>query len=133
MATDNDDEEETDNHEDTREAIREALENATDVNAALAHRFEYHIFHAGEVHRIGRIDCRDVYSMIGEWMKTAVRKPGGNSILMTPVFLFMDGTLWTVLKVQELYSGKAICTETSIPMGVVHRAIVEHDPRVIEW
>lgn len=113
-------------------------------NAALAYRFEYHIFHAGEVHRIGRIDCRDIYSMIGEWMKGCLKDHTPTEIMASPIFLFMDGNLWTVLEaisVSQEYpqsegapvTGKAVCTETSIPMGVVHRAIVEQDPRVIEW
>ena len=122
------------NKDDTSQTIRECLENATDVNAALAHRFEYHIFHAGDVHRIGRVNHEDIYPLIGEWVGKRVRQGNGAGmkLLGKPVHVFMDGNLWSVLEMKAIVRGGANFKETSIMFGLVHEAEVLED-RVLTW
>lgn len=117
------------------DSLRAALLEGTDINAAMAHRFEYHIFHAGDVHRIGRVTHEDIYPLIGEWVGKRIRKGNGTGmqLLAKPLHVFMDGNLWTVLNLKSIVRGSARFSETSIMFGLVHEAEVLNDLRVLTW
>ena len=123
------------NKDDTSQTIREALENATDVTAAMAHRFEYHIFHAGDVHRIGRVTHEDIYPLIGEWVGKRVRQGDGTGLqlLAKKVHVFMDGNLWSVLELRSIVRGSAKFHETSVMFGLVHEAELLEELRALTW
>lgn len=122
------------NKDNTSQTIRECLENATDINAALAHRFEYHIFHAGDVHRIGRVNHEDIYPLIGEWVGKRHSTIDGQKLLLTkPIHIFMDGRLWSVLELLSNENDRASFSETSIMFGLIHEAEVLEELRVLTW
>lgn len=131
---DDDDTDGDDNNEDQtalQAMLRKAMEDATDPIAAMAHRFEYHIFHAGKVHRIGRAAHEDIIEMIGEWCVL-----NRNEIIKqakAPIHVFMDGVLWMALEFKVYELGRIEFQETSVMFGLIQDAIVEEDFRVFEW
>jgi len=115
--------------------IRNILVAGLDPVKAMAHRFEYHIFHAGDVHRIGRAGHEDVYPLVGEWIRDRLKTPGGSAmaIMEKPVHVFMEGKLWSVLTFQSMGRGRAVFEEVTTMFGVVESSQKEDDPRVFEW
>lgn len=108
--------------------IRDTLENATDVTAAMAHRFEYHIFHLGQSHRIGRAAHEDVMDLVGEWcLENAKAIIAGAP---KPVYLFMDNVLSSVLEFNSFGYGKIAFKETSFMFGLHDQPVVEEELRV---
>lgn len=122
---------------DTEQAIVDSINAAfhaqVDVAKAMNHRFEYHIFHAGESFRIGRASHHDFYDLIGEWVGKRIRQAGGHEVLMKPVHVFLDGKLSTVLVLQGIGRGSATFQETSVFAGLVHEAEILDDLRILTW
>jgi len=115
--------------------LREILVAGLDPVKAMAHRFEYHIFHAGDVHRIGRAAHEDVYPLVGEWIRERLKTPGGSALkaMEKPFHVFMDGKLWSVLTFRALEAGRAMFEEVSTSFGVVERSVKEDEFRVFDW
>ena len=103
-----------------------------------AHRFEYHIFHAGETYRIGRAAHTDVMDLFGEWCienRVAIVRGAAheNGLRPMPVYLFMDGTLWAVYQFDSLVVGRIQFRETSFVFGDHSKPIVEGELRAFTW
>lgn len=108
-------------------------QTAEELEQLKNHRFEYHIFHAGEVHRIGRASHDDIYDLVGEWI--AVRIHPANAVLLKqfPVHVFQDGKLWSVLELRSHRRGQASFQETTVMFGIVGDAVVEKELRSFGW
>ena len=103
-----------------------------------AHRFEYHVFHAGDTHRIGRAAHSDVMDLFGErFIENRVAIVNGaahaNGMRPMPVYLFMDGTLWGVYQFESLVKGRIQFRETSFLFGDHSNPVVEGELRAFEW
>lgn len=116
-----------------REQIRDMIDRNTtpeSIAAAMAHRFEYHIFHAGNVHRIGRAANEDIVGLIGEWCFENASK-----IIQTPevpVHVFMDGKLWGAFTFKAMDARQMHFREVSIMFGMIEKAFIEEETRVFE-
>jgi len=110
--------------------LKNLLVAGLDPVKAMAHRFEYHVFHAGDVHRIGRAAHADVYPLVGEWMRTR-KRDGGN--MEKPFHVFLDGKLWSVLTFKEMDGDKACFEEVSTMFGLVEDSEKEDDLRIFDW
>ena len=90
--SDEDQDEQGEETEEDRQAltaeIRKILEDATDPVKAMAHRFEYHLFHAGTSHRIGRAAHQDIMDLIGMWC--IENRLGIIKQAKAPVHIFME-------------------------------------------
>jgi len=121
----------------SEQAVADALKAAAMENydpvKALNHRFEYHIYHAGIVHRIGRVHYDDVWGLIGEWVGERLKDVVPSDLIQKPVHVFMDGSLWAVLKMQGYSKGMAIFEEVSIAFGLVHEAELLDEMRTLTW
>ncbi len=109
-----------------------SLDITYDPMKAMNYRFEYHIFHAGKLHRIGRVTCDDIYPLIGEWIGEQI-DASNTDVIDYPIFVFMDHRLWAELTYKSSEKGRALFDEISILFGVVEDAIVGDEPRVFEW
>jgi hypothetical protein len=116
------------------DVIRDLMDKFDPVKA-MAHRFEYHIFHAGDVHRIGRAAHDDIYQLIGEWIQNRLKTQGGPELTATnkPFHVFMEGKLWSVLTFKGTENGNAYFEEVSTMFGMVEESEKEEELRVFEW
>ena len=104
------------------------------LRRAEGYRFEYHLFHAGVMYRIGRASHRDVMSLVGEWCrKNRMSIVTGMEGKCVPVYLFMNGVLSGVLEFQSLNRGRMVFRETLVFDGQHLSPIPMEDLRVFEW
>ena len=113
-------------------------ERAEMIRQGNAHRFEYHVFHAGNMHRIGRAAHTDVMDLFGEWCienRVAIVRGAAHAdgLRPMPVYLFMDGTLWAVYQFESLVKGRIQFRETSFVFGDHSKPIFEGELRAFEW
>jgi len=117
------------------EEIAAEILASVDTVAAMNHRFEYHIFHAGDVHRIGRVAISDLYDLVWEWVSEKMKEPGavGLTAMKLPFHVFMDGKLWGVLTFRDFKDGKARFDEVAVTFGAVDDAELLDELRAFEW
>jgi hypothetical protein len=113
--------------------LKNLLVAGLDPVKAMAHRFEYHIFHAGDVHRVGRAAHEDAYPLVGEWIRTRLKGDAGGEMAKKPFHVFLDGKLWSVLTFKEMDGDKACFEEVSTMFGLVEDSEKEDDLRVFDW
>jgi len=123
----------TDEQKIVADAIKAAAMANFDPVKALNHRFEYHIYHAGDAHRIGRVHYDDVWGLIGEWVGERLKDIQPTDLLEKPVHVFQDGSLWAVLKMQGYSRGMAIFEEVNVSFGLVHEAELLNEMRTLTW
>ena len=123
----------TDEQQAVADALKAAVMENYDPVKALNHRFEYFIYHNGDVHRIGRVHYDDVWGLIGEWVGQRLKDVQPIDLLQKPVHVFMDGSLWAVLKMQGHSRNMAIFEEVMVSFGLVHEAELVDEMRTLTW
>ena len=112
-------------------------EKAEMIRKGNAHRFEYHVFHAGETHRIGRVAHEDLMDIFGEWCienRAAIVRGAAHAHGMRPmpVYLFMDGSVWGVFQFKALIKGRIVFKEVSF-FGSDHMRPIDAGERVFKF
>ena len=107
-----------------------------DQIAGIDLRPEFHLFHDGNCHRIGRCRPDDVFGIVGEWIHGQIKAKNGE-LFKRKIYLFRGGNLWVTLRnprseeveVDGFGYMDILFDEVRSLLGEPDRSVVEDEPK----